>query len=56
MVETKIYVGDSTKYEIHLPGLNQVLTLKQQNRLGTINYVRGDRVRIGWNLEDGKVV
>lgn len=56
VVKGIIYVGDNTKYEIQLPGLGQTLMLKQLNQVGTVHHSHGDRVRIGWNPEDGKLV
>jgi putative spermidine/putrescine transport system ATP-binding protein len=56
VVESIVYLGDVTKYEIRLKGTAQVLVLKQQNRLGMAAFDRGSRVRIGWRAEDGKLV
>ncbi len=55
-IEAVVYVGDFTKYEIKVDHLDKILALKQQNRLGAVSAVRGERIRIAWNIEDGKVV
>lgn len=48
MVEEIIYMGDITKYYIQL-GNQEVLIVKQHNREGIHQPIRGEQVTIGWN-------
>ncbi len=54
-VEGVIFVGDATRYELRLPG-NHRLVLKRQNRAGVRQYGRGAQVRIGWDINDARLV
>jgi len=48
VVEEIIYMGDTTKYYIHL-GNQEVLIVKQHNREGIHQPAQGEQVIIGWN-------
>ncbi len=52
-VEAAIYVGDSTKYEVRIPGHQSLFVIKRPNSVGGRRYHRGDQVIIGWTKEDG---
>ena len=60
-VEDVIFLGDITKYYVRLAHVHRgqqegVVIMKVQNRLGTIQYKRGDPVKIGWNEMDATIV
>jgi spermidine/putrescine ABC transporter ATP-binding subunit len=60
-VEDIIYLGDITKYYVRLSDVSEaegeeVVTMKVQNRLGTVKHGRGDDVKIGWNEMDPTIV
>ncbi|MFQ5874646.1 MAG: ABC transporter ATP-binding protein [Dehalococcoidia bacterium] len=50
-VEELIYLGELAKYTIRL-GTSTIVTAKWQLRAGTRVLNRGDKVRIGWEVED----
>jgi len=55
VVEELIYLGETTKYRISF-GDGESLTLKQTNRFGELNLLRGEKVRVGWKADDAKVL
>lgn len=55
IVQSMIYVGDTTKYAISVAeGLT--LSVKRQNRAGQRSYTLGETVCVGWRAEDGSLV
>ena len=54
-VRELIYVGDTTKYQIDLPG-DLTLLVKRHNRAGQAAHMPGESVRVGWRAEDGSLV
>ena len=55
VVHEVVYVGDLSKYVIHV-GNGDSFILKQQNRLRVKKYKKGDKVIVGWNIEDMRLV
>ncbi|MCL4459911.1 MAG: ABC transporter ATP-binding protein [Chloroflexi bacterium] len=55
IIEEVIYIGEITKYRIGTVG-GEILTVRLQNRLETPRLRKGDRVILGWGLEDAKIV
>ena len=55
VVEETIYLGELIRYIVML-GEGERLQLKQPNRLGIRRYRTGDQVRVGWKIEDIRVV
>lgn len=55
VVEEAIYLGEITKYRIQL-GSSITVTANWQNRGGVQQFKRGDKVRVGWLVEDMIVV
>ncbi len=55
VVEDVVFVGEMRRYVVRLPG-EQRLVLKAQNRTGVRNYGRGDTIRVGWNVDDCRLV
>ena len=56
VIEEVIYVGEISKYMIRLSEEDDLFILKQQNQLGVKKYKKGDRVIIGWNPEDMRLI
>ena len=54
-IEEIIYIGEVTKFRIQT-SMAEGLELKRQNRLGMEKCQIGDRVRIGWRIEDTTVL
>ena len=54
-VESVVFVGDAYRYEARLGG-GQSIVLKRQHRAGVAQHVRGERVRVGWDVADGRLV
>jgi spermidine/putrescine ABC transporter ATP-binding subunit len=54
-IEETIYIGEITKFKIKT-ALTDELDLKQQNRMGADRWKAGDRVRIGWKMEDATLL
>ncbi|MBA3413949.1 MAG: ABC transporter ATP-binding protein, partial [Chloroflexia bacterium] len=54
-VESVVFVGDAYRYEVRLGG-GQPLVLKRQHRAGVVQHARGDQVRLGWHVADGRLV
>ena len=55
MVEEVIYVGENTRYRVHV-GRDSVLTAKRPNLADSFRPRVGERVRIGWHSEDTVIV
>jgi spermidine/putrescine ABC transporter ATP-binding subunit len=55
VVEDVVFVGEMRRYVVALPG-GQRLVLKAQNRIGVRNHGRGDAIRVGWNVDDCRLV
>ena len=55
VIEEVVYVGEISKYMIRVSETD-VFILKQQNQAGVKKYKKGDRVTIGWNPEDMRLV
>ena len=56
VIEEVVYVGEISKYMIRLSEEDELFILKQQNQLGVKKYKKGDRVIIGWNPEDMRLI
>lgn len=56
VIEEVVYVGEISKYMIRLSEEDDLFILKQQNQLGVKKYKKGDRVIIGWNPEDMRLI
>jgi len=54
-IESVVFVGDAYRYEVRLGG-GQPLVLKRQHRAGVVQHARGDQVRLGWHVADGRLV
>ena len=50
-VKETIYLGDVVKYVVQI-GAETTLTAKELLRAATVQWNRGDRVRVGWAVED----
>ena len=55
VIHEVVYVGELSKYIIRV-GDGDNFILKQQNRLGVKKYKKGDKVIIGWNMEDMRLI
>lgn len=55
VIEEVIYVGDTTRYRVRVPGLGEPLTVKVQSLPGE-SLKRDDPVRIGWSADAGRLV
>jgi len=55
LVEERIYVGEIVRYRIKISE-NQTIDLKQQISHGVKPFNKGDRVCVGWSLEDSKIL
>lgn len=61
IVDDIIYLGDVTKYYVRLSEVSQdeqegLVVIKVQNRLGSLQHKRGERVKIGWNELDATII
>ena len=54
-IQEIIYIGDVTKFKIRT-SMTEDFELKRQNRLGVEKCQIGDRVKIGWKIEDTTVL
>jgi spermidine/putrescine ABC transporter ATP-binding subunit len=50
-----VFVGEMRRYVVALPG-GQRLVLKAQNRSGVQSFDRGDAIRVGWSVDDCRLV
>jgi ABC-type Fe3+/spermidine/putrescine transport system ATPase subunit len=50
-----IYTGDSTRYRLAISETRSI-EVNCQNRYGVKKYGSGDRVTVGWHVEDGKIL
>lgn len=50
-----VFVGEMRRYVVALPG-GQRLVLKAQNRSGVQSFNRGDAIRVGWSVDDCRLV
>jgi ABC-type Fe3+/spermidine/putrescine transport system ATPase subunit len=55
VIDEIVYIGEVTKFRLKT-SLAIDLELKQQNRLGIKKYQIGDRVRVGWKIEDTRIL
>ncbi|MBM4430351.1 MAG: ABC transporter ATP-binding protein [Chloroflexi bacterium] len=55
VVEETIYLGEVIRYVVVI-GEGERLQLKQPNRLGVRRHRAGDQVRIGWKIDDTRVL
>lgn len=60
VIEEEIYIGELSRYEVRISD-NQMMSIKYSNRSARTQkdldiYHRGNRVKIGWNWRDAKVV
>jgi ABC-type Fe3+/spermidine/putrescine transport system ATPase subunit len=55
VVEERIYIGEIIRYRIRI-SKEQLLDLNQQISYGVTAFDKGDHVRIGWGLEDSKIL
>jgi putative spermidine/putrescine transport system ATP-binding protein len=60
VIEEEIYIGELSRYEVRISD-NQVMSMKHSNRTARTQkdhelYHRGNRVKVGWNWRDAKVV
>jgi ABC-type Fe3+/spermidine/putrescine transport system ATPase subunit len=54
-IEEVIYIGEVTKFKVKT-SMAEDFELKRQNRLGVEKRQIGDRVKIGWKIEDTTVL
>jgi putative spermidine/putrescine transport system ATP-binding protein len=54
-IQEIIYIGDVTKFKIRT-SMTEDFALKRQNRLGVEKCQIGNRVKIGWKIEDTTVL
>jgi len=55
VVEELIYIGEIMRYHIRISE-EQTVDLKQQISHGVKAFKKGDRVSVGWSLEDSKIL
>ena len=54
IVHEVVYMGETTKYVVRVG--QETVRVKQQNRLGAARFKPGDRVTIGWQVADGRIL
>ncbi|HET9083854.1 MAG TPA: ABC transporter ATP-binding protein [Candidatus Limnocylindrales bacterium] len=54
-VDEVLYLGPDLKYQLELPW-GQRISIREPREVGARELERGDRVRVGWKVEDGLLV
>ena len=54
-VDEVLYLGPDLKYQLALPW-GQRISIREPREIGARELERGDRVRVGWKVEDGLLV